>query len=239
MRERDPSKSGLHHHDLYEITCREHGPILCETIEKDGIRGKAKRGSILVPGLHIGNLHGRRDHGRHRRRRQPERVHSETERVVRRRGVCLLGLLRVEVVAEEYLRACACRHGAAHARGEVRQANLVRGWSRESRRSGTNTTCRQGRRNAPFIQPKPSLGTILKSTPWLPYSASTKCESLTASNFSGTTPLKSTKAVVILQQVVRQGIGPWILTARTCTTTCTPNAGRPRGIRNARDRPKS
>lgn len=79
---------------------------------------------------------------------------------------------------------------------------------------------------SPFIQPKPSRGTILKSTPWLPYSASTRWESRTASNchmhdapvrsphrghggggtncahtFSGTTPLKSTKAVVILSGV--------------------------------------
>jgi hypothetical protein len=40
-----------------------------------------------------------------------------------------------------------------------------------------------------FVQPKPSLATNLKSSPWFPYSASTMCESLTASNFSGTTPL--------------------------------------------------
>ena len=57
----------------------------------------------------------------------------------------------------------------------------------------------------------------MKSIPWLPYSASTRCDSFTASNytdvchdsrltfvgsaltFSGTTPLKSTKAVVILR----------------------------------------
>ena len=59
------------------------------------------------------------------------------------------------------------------------------------------------RSDVPFIQPNPSRGTILKSMPWLPYSASTRCESLTASNFSGTTPLKSTNAVVILTRTVR------------------------------------
>lgn len=46
----------------------------------------------------------------------------------------------------------------------------------------------------------PSLATPLKSDPWLPYSASTLCGSITlvTSYFSTTTPLKSTNAVVIM-----------------------------------------
>lgn len=42
---------------------------------------------------------------------------------------------------------------------------------------------------AQLVQAKPSLFSILKSKPWLPYSASTRCDKLTTSNFSGTTPL--------------------------------------------------
>lgn len=46
----------------------------------------------------------------------------------------------------------------------------------------------------------PSFATPLKSSPWLPYSASTLCGSmgLVTSYFSTTTPLKSTKALVIM-----------------------------------------
>ncbi|KAJ2907919.1 phosphate metabolism protein 7 [Coemansia aciculifera] len=49
-----------------------------------------------------------------------------------------------------------------------------------------------------FIQPKPSRGTIRKSTPTLPYSTWNLWVMPTTSNFSGTTPLKSTKARVIV-----------------------------------------
>lgn len=41
----------------------------------------------------------------------------------------------------------------------------------------------------PLVHAKPSRFNILKSRPWFPYSASTRCESATTSNFSGTTPL--------------------------------------------------
>ena len=115
-------------------------------------------------------------HRRHNRRRELEVVHREPERVVVRRSVRLLLLLRVEIVAEEHLGARARRDGAAHPRREVRQANLVRGWEASQAKLYVGREAKRNARgrDAPFIQPKPSLGTILKSTPWLPYSASTR-----------------------------------------------------------------
>ena len=71
--------------------------------------------ALLIMSGHIGDVERRHGlaHRRHDGRREPERVHGETERVV---GRVRLRRGLVERVAEEDLWARACRDGAPHAR---------------------------------------------------------------------------------------------------------------------------